>query len=126
MASAEGKARVPMADSEKPTGITDINAKRRCGECGGEHPSYIKNCPLKSSTVIMHEENSQLRERCEQLEELAGLQVDVYNTLNWMIATLDFTNANTGMNAEDSPEMKAAKALRDKLKPKEPDNAEGA
>jgi len=49
--------------------------------------------------------------------EFELLQTEIYETLDWMIKSLEFTNQNTGMNAEDSPEMKAAKILRAKLKP---------
>jgi len=104
-----------MADSKEGK-ITDINAIRRCAECGGRHKLY-QPCTVKSSTVKLRQENTQLRQKLEQFELLAELQDEIHATLSWMIIALDFANRNTGMNAEDSPEMKAAKELRDKLKP---------
>lgn len=36
--------------------------------------------------------------------------------LSWMIATLDFNNSQTGIDAEDSPELKDAKKLFEEIK----------
>jgi len=105
-----------MAKTDKAR-IKNMPGKWRCPDCDGEHEFYRKSCPLKSSTVILKQENSRLRAESEQVEDLEGLRVEIYETLNWMITALEFANQNTGMNAEDSPEMKAAKILRDKLKP---------
>ena len=102
--------------------ITDINAVRKCPDCDGVHKLYQPcTAKLKSGLWKLHEEYVRLRTRCEQLEEIVRLQVElrgeIYGVLDWMITALDFTNRNTGMDAEDSPEMKSAKILRDKLKP---------
>ena len=106
-----------VAKTERKNEIMDMPGKRHCPDCGGEHEFYIKGCPHKSWHRKLNEENARLRARCGQLENLAELQTEIYETLDWMIGTLEFQNRNTGMNAEDSPEMKAAKILRAKLKP---------
>ena len=92
----------------------DMPGKRHCPDCGGEHEFYIRGCPYKSRHRKLNEENARPLRRIDQLEEL---QTEIYETLDWMITTLEFQNQNTGMDAEDSPEMKAAKILRAKLKP---------
>ena len=44
------------------------------------------------------------------------LRQEIFDTLDWMIISLEFTNQNTGLNDEDSAEMKKAKELREKLR----------
>jgi len=117
MAKTEKENQVlSMADSKNPGKITDLNTMRHCAECGCEHKLY-QPCTVKSTHVQLRQENERLSKRCEQLEQLEGMRVVIYTTLVWMIIALEFTNENTGMHAEDSPEMKEAKLLRDKLKP---------
>lgn len=43
------------------------------------------------------------------------LRHEIYKTLDWMIKALEFSDKNTGMHGEDSPEMKEAKELRGKI-----------
>ncbi len=55
-------------------------------------------------------ENFILSARPVAVIELSELQ-DIVTTLDWMIAHFDFTNSQTGLHTEDSPELKKAKEL---------------
>jgi len=44
------------------------------------------------------------------------LKSEIIETLEWMIKHFDFMNSQTGIDGEDSPELKKAKKLLEKLK----------
>ena len=55
-------------------------------------------------------ENFILSARYLAILELSELQ-NIAKTLDWMIKHFDFMNEQTGLEAEDSPELKEAKEL---------------
>jgi hypothetical protein len=57
-----------------------------------------------------------IAEMAADLSDFNRLKLSIIATLDWMIAHFDFMNEQTGLEAEDSPELKEAKDLLAELK----------